>query len=189
MASGLITAWQIEGKNVEVMEDFFFLGSKITGDRDCSYEIRRWLLFGRKWGQSLQCVESRDIPLPTKVHIVKAVVFPAIMSCCESCVIKKGECQRIDAFKLWCWRRPLKVLWTARRSSQAILREINPEYSLEGLILKMKLQYWSPDANRQLIGRVPDSGKDQGQRRRGHQRMRWLDGITGAMNMNLGQLQ
>ena len=144
MASGPITAWQIEGEKVEVVTDFFFLGSKITADRDYSHEIRRQLLHGRKEMTGLDSVlKSRNVILLTKVRIVKAMVFPVVTYGCESWTIKKAECQRIDAFKLWCWRRLLKVLWTARRSNQSILREINPEYSLEGLMLKLKLQYFA----------------------------------------------
>ena len=144
MASGPITAWQIEGEKVEIVTDFFFLGSKITADRDYSHEIRRQLLHGRKEMTGLDSVlKSRNVILLTKVRIVKAMVFPVVTYGCESWTIKKAECQRIDAFKLWCWRRLLKVLWTARRSNQSILREINPEYSLEGLMLKLKLQYFA----------------------------------------------
>ena len=189
MASGPITAWQIEGEKVEVVTDFFFLGSKITADRDYSHEIRRQLLHGRKEMTGLDSVlKSRNVILLTKVRIVKAMVFPVVTYGCESWTIKKAECQRIDAFKLWCWRRLLKVLWTARRSNQSILREINPEYSLEGLMLKLKLQYfayltWTDDSlDKSLI-----LGKIEG--RRGCQRMRWLDSITDAVNMNLGKLQ
>ena len=134
MASGPITAWQIEGENVEVVTDFLFLGSKITVDSDCSHEIRRQLLLGRKAMTNLDSVlKSRDITLLTKVHIVKAMAFPMVTYSCESRTIKKAEHQRIDTFKLWCWRRLLKVPWTARRSNQSILRYINPDYSLEGL--------------------------------------------------------
>ena len=144
MASGPITAWQIEGEKVEIVTDFFFLGSKITTDGEPSHKIRRRLLLGRKTITNLDSIlKSRDITLPTKVRIVKAMVFPVVTYGCESWTIKKAECQRIDAFKLWCWRRLLKVLWTARRSNQSILREINPEYSLEGLMLKLKLQYFA----------------------------------------------
>ena len=189
MASGPITAWQIEGEKVEIVTDFFFLGSKITADRDYSHEIRRQLLHGRKEMTGLDSVlKSRNVILLTKVRIVKAMVFPVVTYGCESWTIKKAECQRIDAFKLWCWRRLLKVLWTARRSNQSILREINPEYSLEGLMLKLKLQYfayltWTDDSlDKSLI-----LGKIEG--RRGCQRMRWLDSITDAVNMNLGKLQ
>ena len=125
------------------MTDFIFLGSKITADGDCSHRIKRHLLLGRKAMRNLDSVlKSRDITLPTKVHLVKAMVFPVVMYECESYTIKKAECQRIDAFELWCWRRLLRVSWTARRSNQSILKEINPEYSLEGLMLKLKLQYF-----------------------------------------------
>ena len=144
MAFGPITSWQIEGGKVEVVTDFLFLGSKITVDSGCSHEIRRHLLLSRKAMTSLDSVlKSRDITLPTKVHIVKAMVFPVVAYCCESWTIKKGEHQRTDAFKLWCWRRLLRVPWTTRISSQSILREINPEYSLEGLMVKLKLQYFA----------------------------------------------
>ena len=158
-------------------------------DGDCSHEIRR-LLLGRKVMTNLDSVlKNRDIILLTKVHIVKAMVFPVVMYGCESWSIKKAECQRIDAFELWCWRRLLKVPWTARVSNLSILREINPEYSLEGLMLKLKLQYFAyltgtdDSLDKSLI-----LGKTEG-RRRGCQRMRWLDSITDAMNMNLGKLQ
>ena len=138
MASDPITAWQIEGEKVEVVTDVFFLGSKITADGDYSHEIRRRLLLGRKVVTNLDSVlTSRDITLLTKVHIVKALVFPVVMYDCDSWTIKKAEHQRIDASELWCWRRLLRVPWTARRSNQSILREINPEYSLEELMLKL----------------------------------------------------
>ena len=138
-----ITAWQIEGEKVEVVMDFLFLGSTITPDSDCSHEIRRHLLLGGKAMTNLDSVlKSRDITQLTKVPIVKAVVFPVVVYSCESWTIKKAERQRIDSFKLWCWRRPLRVCWTAGRSNQSILREINPEYSLEGLTLKLKLKYF-----------------------------------------------
>ena len=140
MASDPITSWQIDG---ETVADFIFLGSKITADGDCSQEIKRHLLLGRKVMTNLDSLfKSRDITLPTKVRLVKAMVFPVVMYGCESWTIKKAEHQRIDAFELWCWRRLLRVLWTARRSSQSIIKEINPEYSLEGLMLKLKLQYF-----------------------------------------------
>ena len=142
MASGPITSSQIEGKNVEAVIDCIFLGSKITADGDCSHEIKRCLLLGRKAMTNLDNVlKSRDITLPTKVHLVKPMVFPVVMYECESWTIKKAECQGIEAFELWCWRRLLKVLWTAKRSNQSILKEINPEYSLKGLMLKLKFQY------------------------------------------------
>ena len=143
MPSGPVTLWQTEGEKVEVVTIFLFLGSKITGDGDCSHEIRRQLLLGRKAMTNLDSVlKSRDITLPTKVCIVKAMVFPLVMYGCESWTVKKAEHQRIDAFELWCWRRPLRVPWSAKRSNQSILREINPDYSLEGLMLKLKLHYF-----------------------------------------------
>ena len=143
MASGPITSWQIDGETVETVTDFIFLGSKITADGDCSHDIKRRLLLGRKVMTKLDSIlKSRDIILPTKVHLVKAMVLPVVMYGCESWTIKKAEHGRIDAFELWCWRRLLRVPWTARRSSQSILKEISPGYSLEGLILKLKLQYF-----------------------------------------------
>ena len=143
MASSPITSWQIDGEAMQTVTDFIFLGSKITADGDCSHEIKRPLLLGSKTMTNLDSVlKSRDITLPTKVHLVKAMVFPVVMYRCESWTIKKAECQRIDAFELWCWRRLLRVPWTARRSNQSILKEINPEYSLEALMLKLKLQYF-----------------------------------------------
>ena len=143
MASGPITSWQIDGETMEKVKDFIFLGSKITADGDFRHEIKRRLLLGRKAMTKLDNVlKSRDMTLLTKVHLVKAIVFPVVMYGCESWTIKKAERQRIDAFELWCWRRLLRVPWTARRSNQPILKEINPEYSLEGLMLKLKLQYF-----------------------------------------------
>ena len=142
MTSGPITSWQIDGETMETARDFIFLGSKINADDDCSYEIKRCLLLGRKAMTNLETIlKSRDVTLPTKVHLVKAMVFPVVMYGCESWTIKQAECQRIDAFQLWCWRRHLRVLWTARRSNQSILKEISPEYSLEGPMVKLKLQY------------------------------------------------
>ena len=148
MASGPITSWEIDVETMEVVTDFIFLGSKITAGGDCSHEIKRCLLLGRKAMAYLDSIlKSRDITLPTKVHLVKAMIFPVVMYGCESWTIKKVESQRIDAFKLWCWGRLLRVPWTARRSNQFILKEVSPEYSVEGLILKLKLQYfWPPDA-------------------------------------------
>ena len=144
MASGPITSWQIDGETVETVADFIFLGSKITADGDRSHEIKRHLLLGRKVMINLDSTfKSRDITLSTKVYLVKVMVFPVVMYGCEIWTIKKAECQRIDAFELWCWRRLLRVLWTARRSNQSILREISPEYSLQGLMLKLKLQYFA----------------------------------------------
>ena len=143
MASGPITSGQIDGETMETVTDFIIWGSKITADGDCSHEIKRRLLFGRKAITNLHSIlKSRDITLPTKVHLVKVMVFPVFMYGCVSWTIKKAECQRIDAFQLWCWRRLLRVPWTARRSNQSILKEISSEYSLEGLMLKLKLQYF-----------------------------------------------
>ena len=145
MASGPITSWEIDGETVETMSDFIFLGSKITADGDCSHEIKRCLLLGRKVMTSLESMlKSRDIILPTKVRLVKAMVFPVVMYGCESWTIKKVERQRIDAFELWCWRRLLRVPWAARRSNQSILKEISSEYSLEGVMLKLKFPVLSP---------------------------------------------
>ena len=143
MASGSITSWQIDGETVETVTDFIFSGSKITADGDCSHEITRCLLLGRKVMTNLDSIfKSKDITLPTKVHLVKAMVFPVVMYGYESWTIKKAKLRRIDDFELWCWRRLLRVLWTARRSNQSILKEISPEYSLEGLILKLKFPYF-----------------------------------------------
>ena len=143
MASGPITSWQIDGETVETVRDIIFLSSKITADGDCSHEIKRRLLLERKAMTNLDSIlKSRDITLPTKYCLIKAMVFPVVMYGCEGCTIKKAECQRIDAFELWCWRRLQRVPWTARRSNQSILKEISPEYSLEGLMLKLKLQYF-----------------------------------------------
>ena len=143
MTSSPITSWQIDGETVETVADFIFLGSKITADGDCSHDIKRRLLLGRKVMTNLDSIlKSRDITLPAKVHLVKAMVFPVVMYVCESWTVKKAECRRIDAFELWCWRRLLRVPWTARRSNQSILKEISAEYSLEGLMQKLKLQYF-----------------------------------------------
>ena len=143
MASGPITSWQIDGETVETVADFIFLGSEITADGDCSHEIKRRLLLGRKVMTNLDSIlKGRDITLPTKVRLVKDMVFPVVMYGCESWTIKKAERRTIDAFELWCWRRLLRVPWTARRSNQSIRKEISPIYSLEGLMLKLKLQYF-----------------------------------------------
>ena len=141
--SSPITLWQIDGETMETVRDFIFLGSKVTEDGDCYHEIKICLLLGRKVMTKLESIlKSRDTALPTKVHLVKAMVFLVVMYGCESWTVKKAECQRIDAFEMWCWRRLLRVPWTARRSNQSILKEISPEYSLEGLMLKLKLQYF-----------------------------------------------
>ena len=143
MASGPITSWEIDGETVETISDFIFLGSKITADGDCSHEIKRCLLLGKKVMNNLDSIfKSRDITLPTKVRLVKAMVFPVVVYGCESWTVKQAECQRIDAFELWYWRRLLRVPWTARRSNQSILKEISPGCSLEGMMLKLKLQYF-----------------------------------------------
>ena len=167
-----------------------FLGSKITADGDCSHEIKRCLLLGRKVMTNLDSIlKSRDITLPAKVHLVKAMVFLVVMYRCESWTVKKAEGQRIDALELWCWRRLLRVPWTARRSNQSILKEISPEYSSKGLMLKLKLQYFG-----HLMRRVDSLEKTLmlggvgGRRRRGQQRMRWLDGIIDSMGMSLSEL-
>ena len=183
MASGPITLWEIDGETVETVSDgetvetvadFIFLGSKITAHGDCSHEIKRCLLLGRKVITNLDSIfKSRNITLPTKVHLVKAVVFPVIMCGCQSWTVKKAEHQKIDAFELWCWRRLLRVPWTARRSNQSILKEISPGISLEGMILKLKLQYFG-----HLMRRVDSLEKTlmlggiRGKKRRGRQRMR-----------------
>ena len=155
MASGPITSWEIDGETVETVSDFIFLGSKITEDGDYSHEIRRHLLLGRKAMTNLDSIlKSRDITLLTKVCLVKAMVFPVVIYGCESWTIKKAECQRIDAFELWCWRRLLRVPWIAREPNQSILKEISPEYSLEGLMLKLKFQYFG-----HLMGRTESMEK------------------------------
>ena len=168
----------------------YFLCSKITADGDCSHEIKRCLLLGRKAMTNLDSIlKSRDITLLTKVHLVKAIVFPVVMYGCEHWTIKKAEHWKIDGLELWCWRRLLRVPWTARRSSQSILKEISPEYSLEGLMLKLKLQYFSHLMRRtDLLEKTLLQGKIEGGRRRGWQRMIWLDGITDLMDMSLTKL-
>ena len=190
MESRPITSWQIDEETKETVTDFYFLGSQIIVGSNCSHEIKRRLLLGRKAMTNLDMLERREITLPTKRHVVKAMVFPVGVYGCESWTIKKAEHQRIDAFELWCWRRLLRVPWTARRSNQSILKETNPEYSLEGLMLKLKLQYFGH------LMRKADSmektlmlGKIEGRRRRGRQRMRWLDGIINSMDMSLCKLQ
>ena len=162
MVSGPITSWQIDGETLETVADFIFLGSKITADGDCSHEIKRCLLLGRKVMTNLDSIlKSRHITLSTKVHLVTAMVFPVVMYGCERWTIKKAECQRIDAFELWCWRRLLRVPWTARRSNQSLLKKISPEYLLEGLLLKLKLQYFGHLMRRADSLKDPDAGKDR----------------------------
>ena len=180
---------QIDGKTVETVRDYFW-GSKITADGDWSHEIRRYLLLGRKLVTNLDSIlKSRDITLSTKVHLVKAMVFPVVMYGCESWTIKKAECQRIDAFELWCWSRLLRVPWTARRSKQSILKEISSEYSLERLMLKLKLQYFGHLMQRtDSLEKTLLLGKIEGGRRMGRQRMRWLDSITDLMDISLSKL-
>ena len=162
MTSHPIISWQINEEEMETVRDFTFLGSKITADGDCSHEIKRHLILGRKAMTNLDSIlKSRDIPLPTKVHLVKTMIFPVVMYGCESWTIKKAESQRIAAFELWCWRRLLRVPWTARRSNQSILKEIRPESSLEGLMLKLKLQYFGHLITKnRLTGKDPGAGKD-----------------------------
>ena len=191
MASGPITSWEVDGETVETVSGFIFGGTKITADGDCSHEIKRRLLLGRKDMTNLDSIlKNRDITLPTKVPLVKAMVFPVVMYGCESWTVKEAERRRIDAFELWCWRRLLRVPWTARRSNRSILKEISPGCSLEGLVLKLKLQYFG-----YLMRRVDSLEKTLmlggigGRRIRGRQRMRWLDGITDPMDMSLSKLR
>ena len=173
------------------MSDFIFGGSKITADGDCSHEIKRHLLLGRKVMTNLDSIfKSRDITLPTKLHLVKAMVFPVVMYGCESWTVKKAECRRIDAFELWCWRRLLRVPWTAKRSNQFILQETSPGCSLEGLMLRLKLQYFGHLMRRvDLFEKTLILGGNGGRRRRGRQRMRWLDDIIDSMDQSLSELR
>ena len=191
MASSPITSWQIDGETVQTVSDFIFLGSKITADGDCSHEIKRRLLLGRIVMTNLDNIfKSRDITLPTKVRLVKDMVFPVVMYGCESWTVKKVECRRIDAFELWCWRRLLRVPWTARRSNQSILKEIRPRISLEGMMLRLKLQYFGHLLRRvDALEKTLMLGGIGGRRRRGQQRIRWLDGITDSMDVSLSELR
>ena len=190
MASGPITSWQIDGETVEIVSDFILGGSKIAADGDCSHEIKRRLLLGRKVMTNLDSIlKSRDITLLTMVHLVKAMVFPVVMYWCESWTVRRAECRKMDAFELWCWRRLLRVPWTARRSNQSILKEISPGCSLEGLMLKLKLQYFGHLMRRvHSLEKTLMLGGTGGRRRRERQRMRWLDGITDSMNLSLSKL-
>ena len=176
---------------METVSDFIFWGSKITADGDCDHEIKRRLLLGRKVMSSLDSIfKSRDITLPTKVHLVKAMVFPVVMNGCESWTVKKAERRRIDAFELWSWRSLLRVPWTARRSNQSILKEISSGISLEGMMLKLKLQYFGHLKRRvDSLEKTLMMGGIGGRRRRGRQRMRWLDGITDSMDVSLSELR
>ena len=178
-------------ETVQTVADFIFLDSKLTADGDCSHDIKRHLLLGRSIMTNLDSIlKSRDITLSTKVRLVKAMVFPVVMYGCESWTIKNAECQRIDAFELWCWRRLLRVPWTARRSNQSILKEISPGCSLGGLMLKLKLQYFGHLMQRaDSFEKTLMLGKIEGRRRRGRQTMRWLDGIVDSTDISLGGLQ
>ena len=180
-----------DGETVKIVSDFIFLGSNITADGDCSHEIKRRLLLGRKVMTNLDSIlKSRDITLPTKVRVVKAMVFPVVMYGCESWTVKKAECRRIDAFELWCWRRLLRVPCTARRSNQPILKEISPGISLEGMMLKQKLQYFGHLMRRvDSLEKTLMLGEIGGRRRRGWRRMRWLDGIIDSMDVSLSELR
>ena len=191
MASGPITSWEIDGETVETVSDFILGGSKITAYGDFRHEIKRCLLLGRKVMINLDSIlKNRDITLPTKVRLVKAMVFPVVMYGCESQTIKKSEHPRIDAFELWCWRRLLRVPWTARRSNQSILKEISPGISLERMMLKLKLQYFGHLMRTiDLLEKPWMLGGIGSRSRRGRPRMRWLDGITDSMNESLNELQ
>ena len=184
MASSLIASWQIEEGTLEAETDFIFFGSKITADGDCSHEIKRCLLLGRKAMTNLDSIlKSRHITLPTKVRLVKAMAFPVVMYGWDRWTMKKAVRWRTDAFELCCWRRLLRVPWTARRSNQSILKEISPEYSLEGLMLTLKLQYFGHLMQRaDSLEKILMLGKIEGGRRRGQKRMRWLDGINHQLN-------
>ena len=190
--SSPITSWQIDKETKETVRDLTFLGSKITADGDCSHEIKRHMLLGRKAITNLDSIlKSRDVTLPTKVHIVKAVAFPVVMyGWIKSWTIKQAECQRTGAYELWCWRRLLRVPWTARRSNQSTLKKVSPEYSLKGLMLNLKLQYFSHLMWRTgSLEKTLMVGKNEDRRRRGWQSMRRLDGIINLMDMSLSKLQ
>ena len=191
MASGPITSWEIDGDTVETVSNFILGGSQITADSNCSQEIKRRLLLGRKVMTNLDSIlKSRDITLPTEVRLVKAMVFRVVMYRCESWTVRKAECRKIDTFQLRCWRRLLRLPWTARRSNQSILKLISPGCSLEGLMLKLKLQYFGHFMRRvDSLEKVLMLGWIRGRRRRGRQRMRWLDGITDLMDMSLCELR
>ena len=190
MASSPITSWQIDGETMETVRDFIFLGSKITAAGDC-HEIKRRLFvpWEKSYDQPRQHIKRQWHYFADKGHVVKAIVFPVVMYRCESWTIKKAERQGIDALELWCWRRLLRVPWNARRSNQSILKEISPEYSLEGLMQKLKLQYFGHLMQRVNIWKDSDAGINWRQRRSGWQRMRWLDGITNSVDINLGKLR
>ena len=189
MASGPITSWQIDGEKIETVTDFIFLGSKITADNDCGYKIKKNLLFGRKAMTNLDRVlKSRDITLLTKIHIVKAMIFLVVMYGCKSCTMKKAERWRIDAFRLWFWRRLSRVPWTARRSSQSILKEINPECSLKGLMLMVQ-DFGYLMQRTYSLEKILILGMLEGKRRSIWQRMRWFVGITNSMDMSLSKLR
>ena len=190
MASGPIISWKIDRETMETVTDFIFLGSKITADGDYSHEIKRRLLLGRQAMTNLDSIlKSRDITLPTKVRLVKAVVFPVVMYGCGSWTVKKAEHRTVDAFEPWCWRRLLRVPWTARRSNESILKDISLEYSLEGLMLKLKLQYFGYQMQRtDSLEKTLMLGMIEGKGRWGRQKMRWLDGITDLMDICLRKL-
>ena len=178
MTSDPITSWKLDGETMETVTDLYFLCSKITTNGDCNHESKRCLLLGRKTMTNLDSIlKSRDITLPANIHLVKAMVFPVVMYGCESWTIRKAECRRIDGFELWCWRRLLRVPWTARRSNQSVLKEISPEYSLERLMLKLNLQYFGHLIRTDSLEKTMMQGKIEGGKRRGPQRMRWFDGI------------
>ena len=191
MSSGPITSWQMDGETIEIVWDFIFRGSKLTADGDCSHDKKKTLATWKKsYDQPRQTVKNRDITLSTKVHLVKASVFPVIMYECESWTIMKAEHRRTDAFELWCWRRLLRVPLTSRRSNQSILEEISPEYSLEGLMLKLKLQYFGHLMQRtDSFEKTLMPGKIEGRRRSRWNRMRWLDGITDTLDLSFSRLQ